>query len=109
MAELDERIRQAEARLKQLKAQKQQAEARKRAAESKKLRAAETRRKILVGAAILAKVERGEWPKDRLLNLMDETLTRVDDRKLFDLDAREQTELHQEPLGFAPAKPESTL
>ena len=98
MAELDERIKQAEARLKQLRAQKQQAEARKRAAESKRLRAEDTRRKILVGAAILGKVERGDWPRDRLRNLMDETLTRLDDRKLFDLDAREEDEKTNEPV-----------
>jgi hypothetical protein len=39
----------------------------------------------LVGAAILAKVERGEWPKDKLLAMLDSALTRPADRNLFDL------------------------
>ena len=44
-----------------------------------------TSRQILIGAAILGKVERGEWPKDKLLAMLDVTLTRPDDRALFDL------------------------
>ena len=74
-----------EAKLKQEKARKQLIEARKRAAESKLKRSQDTRRKILVGAAILGKVERGEWPREKLLALLDATLTRADDRALFDL------------------------
>ena len=87
MASIDERIAALEAKLKQEKAKKQQIEARKRAAESKAKRSQDTRRKILVGAAILAKVERGEWPQDKLLALLDASLTRADDRALFDLPA----------------------
>ena len=87
MATIEERIAALEAKLKQGKAKKQQLEARKRAAESKAKRGQDTRRKILVGAAILAKVERGEWPQDKLLALMDVSLTRPDDRALFDLPA----------------------
>ena len=34
-----------------------------------------------------AKVERGDWPKEKLLAMMDATLTRADDRALFDLPA----------------------
>jgi len=85
MATIDERIAALEAKLKQEKAKKQQIEARRRAIESKKRRSEDTRRKILVGAAVLAKVERGEWPQDKLLSLMDAALTRADDRALFDL------------------------
>lgn len=85
MASIDERIAALETKLKQEKAKKQQIEARKRAAESKKKRSDDTRRKILVGAAILAKVERGEWPESRLLELMDKELTRQHDRELFGL------------------------
>ena len=87
MATIEERIAALEAKLKQEKAKKQQLEARKRAAESKAKRGQDTRRKILVGAAILAKVERGEWPQDKLLALMDVSLARPDDRALFDLPA----------------------
>jgi len=88
MASIDERISVLETKLKQEKAKKQQKEARKRVAESKRKRSENTRRKILVGAAILAKVEGGEWPKDKLLAMLDATLTRVDDRALFDLPVR---------------------
>lgn len=87
MATIEERIAALETKLKQEKAKKQQIEARKRAAESKAKRSIDTRRKILVGAAILAKVERGEWPQDKLLAMLDASLTRVDDRALFDLPA----------------------
>ena len=72
-------------KLEQLKAKKQQIEARQRTVETKVKRANDTRRKILVGAAILAKVEKQEWPKDKLLAMLDTALTRSDDRALFDL------------------------
>jgi len=87
MATIEERIAALEARLKQEKARKQQIDARRRAAESRAKRSQDTRRKILVGAAILARVERGEWPRDKLLALLDASLTRADDRALFDLPA----------------------
>ena len=95
MATIDERIATLEAKLKQEKARKQLIEARKRAAESKLKRSQDTRRKILVGAAILAKVERDEWPEAKLLALLDATLTRADDRALFGLPLR--TEPDQSP------------
>lgn len=85
MASIDERIATLETRLKQEKARKQQIEARKRAIESKRKRSEDTRRKVLVGAVILAKVERGEWPESRLLEMMGQALTRADDRALFGL------------------------
>jgi len=72
-------------KLQEAKARKAKIEARQRATESKKKRAEDTRRKILVGAAILARVESGKWPKDRLMEMMGEVLTRSDDRALFDL------------------------
>jgi predicted 2-oxoglutarate/Fe(II)-dependent dioxygenase YbiX len=84
------RVTDLEEKLKQAKALKQKVEARAKAAESKQNRAADTRRKILVGAAILAKVERGEWPKDKMLEMMSQQLTRVDDRALFDLPVNEK-------------------
>lgn len=82
---IDKRIETLETKLKQAKALKQKQDAQKRAQASKLERQKDTRRKILVGAAILSKVERGEWPKDKLLAMMDSTLTRADDRALFDL------------------------
>jgi hypothetical protein len=84
---IESRIEAAKKKLKQLTAQKLQLEARKRTEESKRKRTDDTRRKILVGAAILAKVERGEWPQARLMDMLNATLTRPDDRALFDLPA----------------------
>lgn len=81
-----QRVKDLEEKLKQAKALKQKVEARAKAAENKQKRAADTRRKILVGAAILAKVERGEWPREKMLEMMNQQLTREDDRALFDLD-----------------------
>ena len=85
MPGIEDRIADLEKRLKQAKALKQQQVARARAADKKRQRSEETRRKILVGAVILAKVESGEWPKERLRELMDQALTRADDRALFGL------------------------
>jgi len=85
MTSIDERIALLEVRLKQEKAKKQQIEARKRVAEAKTQRSQDTRRKILIGATILAKVEQGEWPQERLLSMLDLSLNRSDDRALFDL------------------------
>ena len=85
MPGIEDRIADLERRLKQAKALKQQQVARERAADKKRQRSEETRRKILVGAVILAKVEHGEWPKERLRELMDKALTRADDRTLFGL------------------------
>jgi multidrug resistance efflux pump len=84
-ASIEAKIKAQEIKLKQLKAQKQQMEARQRAAAAKVTRQQDTRRKILVGAAILSKVDRGEWPKDKLLAMLDSALTRDDDRALFEL------------------------
>jgi hypothetical protein len=67
----------------QLKAQIQQAKAAERTLEKKR----DTRRKILIGAAVLARVERGEWPQQDLSMMMDGFLTRPHERELFDLDA----------------------
>ena len=85
MPGIEDRIADLERRLKQAKALKQQQVARERAADKKRQRSEETRRKILVGAVILAKVEHGEWPKERLREWMDKALTRADDRTLFGL------------------------
>jgi len=85
MPGIEDRIADLEKRLKQAKALKQQQVARARATEKKRQRSEDTRRKILVGAVVLAKVERGEWPQERLRELMDQALARADDRALFGL------------------------
>lgn len=56
-----------------------------RAREQAKKRKEDTRKKVLVGAMIMDKVERGEWPKDKLHDALDQYLTRDRDRELFGL------------------------
>jgi hypothetical protein len=79
------KIAQLEEKLRQLKAREQAIEARRRTLESRRSRKADTRRKILVGAIVLAKVERGEIARGDLMRWLDGALTRSDDRALFDL------------------------
>ena len=88
MPKLDERIATLQQQLQQLKARQQRITARQRALESKRSRKADTRRKILVGAIVLAKLDQGEIDKAQLHRWLDEELTRPDDRALFDLTAQ---------------------
>lgn len=87
MARLYDRIATLQERLKQLQAQQQRAATRQRTLESRRERKADTRRKILVGAIVLARVEQGRLSKAELHGWLDESLTRPDDRALFDLAA----------------------
>ena len=69
-----------------LKKQKLEAEARKlKSTMSKKERAEDTRRKILLGSLLMAKVENGQWSQENLISELDGFLTRDIDRKLFGL------------------------
>ena len=83
MATVDERIKLLEEKLKQEKAKKQKLEARKRHIESKAQRAADTRKKILVGAFMLDLMKKNEAAKLKALGQLDQYLTRSDDRALF--------------------------
>ena len=85
MSILDDKISDLETKLKQAKAKRQQIEARQRAAESERKRTTDTRKKILVGAAVLNKVETDPGFLPRLTTMLDSFLTRPDDRALFDL------------------------
>ena len=57
---IEDRIETLKERLKQLETRKARAEARKRALASRRARKDDTRRKILAGAILLTRVERGE-------------------------------------------------
>jgi septal ring factor EnvC (AmiA/AmiB activator) len=83
-----ERIDSLEDRLKNLKARRQRIEARERTVENRRTRREETRRKILVGAIVLAKVDQEVLAESTLRSWLDKALTRSDDRALFGLDAR---------------------
>ena len=72
-------------KLKQLK--KKKSVASKQAAHDK--RKQDTRRKLLIGAAWLNELDRGEWTEQEMLELMDRFLTRKQDRELFDLPEKE--------------------
>jgi hypothetical protein len=87
MAKLDDRIATLQGRLKQLQAQQQRAAARQRTLEARRERKADTRRKILVGAIVLARIEQDRLPEADLHAWLDEGLTRADDRALFGLPA----------------------
>ena len=104
IAAAEKRAQEAAKQVKQLKAQRDMVEARKLQTMLKGQRSDDTRRKILVGAVILAKVDHGEWPKERLREWMDKALTRADDRALFGLlpvpsEAGTQTEPSVETAG----------
>lgn len=45
----------------------------------------DTRRKVLVGAWMMGKVQSGEWPERKLIEAMDSYLDREHDRALFGL------------------------
>lgn len=77
-----ERIESLEQRLQQLKAKQQRIESRRRA------RREDTRRKILVGAVVLAKVHQGVLAESVLRGWVEGALERADDRALFGLEAR---------------------
>ena len=81
------RIEALEAQLKQAKAKAQAISARERAKAAKQTRAEETRRKVLVGAWALNKLE-----QEKLLKQLDGYLTREDDRRLFGLPPRQNME-----------------
>lgn len=85
MAKLDERITSLEAKLKALKVRQQRIEARARTLVSRRERKEDTRRKILIGATVLARVDRHELDHADLEAWLDAHLTRADDRALFGL------------------------
>lgn len=73
----------------QIKAKIQRLKAREDSAERKK----DTRRKIIIGGAILAAVKSGEWSQEQLLSLLDKKVAAEKDRELFGLDLEPKTAL----------------
>lgn len=80
-----ERIATLSTELEQLELRQQRLEARRRTLAARRSRAADTRRKILVGAIVLAKVEQGVMDGKRLRRWLDQALNRPHDRGLFGL------------------------
>lgn len=83
---LEEQIKELEEKQAKVKAQLKQ----KKAAAAKKKRQEDTRKKILIGSAILAKVKAGTWHEDKMLAMMDEYLDKEMDRALFGLDSTQE-------------------
>jgi hypothetical protein len=88
MPKLDQQIETLQEKLKQLKTRQQAIENRKKAIASKRERKADTRRKILVGAVVMAKVDQKVMDEKLLRKWLDEALSRADDRALFGLSAK---------------------
>ena len=82
---IDERVAAAEERLKKLKAKSAREKARARTVQNRTARREETRRKFLVGAVILARVEKDQLEESVLREWMDAALERPEDRALFGL------------------------
>jgi large subunit ribosomal protein L7/L12 len=88
MAKIEDTIATLEAKLKQAKAKKQLIEAQKRTAQAKAKRAEDTRRKVLMGAFVLERLEAGGVSAQSFQHggkLFSSWLTRDDDRALFGL------------------------
>ena len=85
MPKLGERIESLEAKLKALKTKQLRIDARARALASRRDRKDDTRRKILIGATILARIDSHQLDHATLETWLDAHLTREDDRALFQL------------------------
>lgn len=81
-----ERIQALELKLKQLKVLQQRKEAKTRSVEARRSRREEMRRKFLVGAIVLAKVEAGDIDERTLRQWLNPAVTKSKDRALFGLD-----------------------
>jgi uncharacterized protein (DUF3084 family) len=85
MPKLDAQISTLQEKLTQLKLRQQRLDARKRAIDAMRERKAATRRQILVGGIVLAKVQQGEIDAEQFRGWLDQALTRAADRALFGL------------------------
>jgi len=88
MERLTARLTRLRAAEEQVTAEIRAAEARQRARQSKAERAADTRRRILLGAWLLQRMKQDEALRSRLLADLDAWLTRNEDRALFGLEPR---------------------
>jgi hypothetical protein len=86
---IEDRIRSAEERLKTLKAKNARAKSRARTAQSRAALREDSRRKFLVGAAVLERVGKGLLEQAVLQEWMDAALDRAEDRCLFALPPRQ--------------------
>ena len=85
MAKIEDIITALELKLKHAKSLKQRVEAKKRAAEQKAHRAQDTRKKILLGAFLMARMEKNPEYAAKVMPGFDAFLIRDDERALFGL------------------------
>ncbi|WP_244120594.1 hypothetical protein, partial [Burkholderia gladioli] len=85
MALLKKRVEATDKKVEELKAARRVAAKANRQA-YKRSREDQARRVMLVGEAVLRRVERGEWDEAEFKSMMDEALSRPADRALFELD-----------------------
>lgn len=82
---LKDRMAATDARLKELK-EARKASDKARRQQYKQGRADRERKVVLVGEAVLRRVDRGELAENEFREMMDDALSRPADRALFDLD-----------------------
>ena len=82
---VNDKIQKQQERLKQLKAQKLALEAKEKKRIAEQQRKEDTRKKILLGAYLLKKMEESEANRQRILADLDEYLIEPRDRALFGL------------------------
>lgn len=87
MATIEEKIKALETKLKQEKAKKQKIESMKRAAETKAQRSKDTRKKILLGAFLMERMEKSPEYAAKVMPGLGEFLKRDDDRAIFGFSA----------------------
>lgn len=85
MPKLDDQISTLQQRLGQLKLRQQRLDARQHALDTTRERKAETRRRIIVGALILEKMQQGAVDRQQILAWLDQSVSRASDRTLFGL------------------------
>ncbi|WP_186035708.1 hypothetical protein [Burkholderia gladioli] len=85
MVLLKKRVEATDKKVEELKAARRVAAKANRQA-YKRSREDQARRVMLVGEAVLRRVERGEWDEAEFKSMMDEALSRPADRALFELD-----------------------
>lgn len=92
IAELEEKKAKLEAALKEKRKRLDRAKRRELAKIARDKRKKDTRKKILVGAAIIKLVATNQWPERSLVKIMHQYLTRREDRELFGLGALPNTD-----------------
>jgi hypothetical protein len=91
MPKLDDQISLLQQKLNLLKLRQERLDLRKQAIDAQRQRKAETRRKILVGGVVLSKVQLGQIDPEVFRGWLDKSLSRADDRALFDLPVTHST------------------